>query len=445
MLKFFTDLEAGLDALRRHAVLFLLGVAIVALALLGRSWLDAHDAAARLQSTLAAQQKTITDADQRQSTRDAQLTQTLAQIAAAKEKVQTPAQAAAALTQAIPQLISGLPGGQTLPSPITIELPPATGAAISSAGKSTDAAKSSSQKSSAANSSAQNGNAQSGAGDVVAQFGAALASAANSGSAAQNSANGSAPSKSSTQTNSAPAAPTGSITNSDSSVKPGAIIKYPWTALKLELTKLGIGHATLNSANQSAAGASGNRSATTLTPAKTDLENLRGSSATQQGTTAGKNGPGSVPAESAASASGNIATQPASNAKTNSLPTNVANAQGSSSSISTQINFTTQSGTDAQSNSSSTSGSAAPPAIIRVPQADLKPLFDAVEDCEICQAKLAAAQGDLSDETTKFAAATAERDAAIAAARGTFWTRARTAAKWIVIGAAAGAVLARYH
>ena len=105
MLKFFTDLASALDALRRHAVLFLLGVTIVALALLGRSWLDAHDASMRLQATLAAQQKTITDADQRQSTRDAQLTQTLAQIAAAKEKVQTPTQAATALTQAIPQLI----------------------------------------------------------------------------------------------------------------------------------------------------------------------------------------------------------------------------------------------------------------------------------------------------------------------------------------------------
>ncbi len=72
-----------------------------------------------------------------------------------------------------------------------------------------------------------------------------------------------------------------------------------------------------------------------------------------------------------------------------------------------------------------------PPAIIRVPQEDLKPLYDAVEDCQACQAKLTAAQGDLSDERTKFAAATAERDAAIPAARGTFWTRTRTAAKWI--------------
>jgi hypothetical protein len=88
---------------------------------------------------------------------------------------------------------------------------------------------------------------------------------------------------------------------------------------------------------------------------------------------------------------------------------------------------------------------APPPAIIRVPQEDLKPLYDAVEDCQACQAKLTAAQGDLTDEKTKFTAATAERDAAIRAARGTFWTRTRTAAKWIIIGAAAGAVLSRYR
>ncbi len=126
-----TDLAAALDALRRHAILFLLGVTLIALALLGRSWLDAHDASLRLQATLAAQQKTITDADQRQSTRDAQLTQTLTQITAAKQKVQTPTQAAAALTQSIPQLIAGAQGGQTLGSPITIQLPSTASSTIS--------------------------------------------------------------------------------------------------------------------------------------------------------------------------------------------------------------------------------------------------------------------------------------------------------------------------
>ncbi len=281
MLNFAKDLAAALDALRRHTILFLLGVTLIALALLGRSWLDAHDAGLRLQATLATQQKTITDADQRQSTRDAQLTQTLTQIAAAKQKVQTPAQAANALPQAVAQLIATGPSGRTLPSPITIEVPPADGS-----------------------------------------------------------------------------------TNSNS--------------------------------------------------AKTDLENREGSVTSQQGSSA---------QQSASSASSSVLTnvgeqaKSASRTQTSSPPP--ANANG-------QIN-------------------SAPPAIIRVPQEDLKPLYDAVADCQICQAKLTAAQGDLSDERTKFAAATAERDAAIRVARGTFWKRTRTAAKWIIIGAAAGAVLSRYH
>jgi hypothetical protein len=444
MLKFFTDLASALDALRRHAILFLLGTTIVALALLGRSWLDAHDASMRLQATLAAQQKTITDADQRQSTRDAQLTQTLAQIASAKQKVQTPAQAAAALTQAIPQLVAGDPGGQTLPSPITIELPPATSASKSNAAKSARSAKSSAQKTGTANSSTQNEKAPSSAGDVVAQFGAALASATNSAGATQNSANGSASGISPTVTNSkttsanthasdntvAPpnnsgeSASKGSSANSNSSVKSIAVTKYPWTSLKLELARLGIGP-------------------TTQAAAKNDLENREGSSASQKGSATAKKAPGSATAQSTVSASENAQTKSASNAQTNSLSPTSVNEQGTTSSA--QTNSIAQSGANAQDGASPTQTNAAPLAIIRVPQVDLKPLYDAVEDCEVCQAKLTAAQGDLSDEKTKFAAVTAQRDAAISAARGTFWTRARTAAKWLIIGAAAGAVLARYH
>jgi len=196
--------------------------------------------------------------------------------------------------------------------------------------------------------------------------------------------------------------------------------------------------------NQSATSeASGDSPAKTQLPAKKDLENPEGSSASQKGSATANAAPSSASTQSTASASGNVATQSASDAKTNSLPTTGANEQGTVSL--TQINSNAQSGADTQTGSSQTQMSVAPPAIIRVPQADLKPLYDAVEDCEVCQAKLSAAQGDLSDEKTKFAAATAQRDAAVSAARGTFWTRARTAAKWIVIGAAAGAVLARYH
>ncbi len=83
-------------------------------------------------------------------------------------------------------------------------------------------------------------------------------------------------------------------------------------------------------------------------------------------------------------------------------------------------------------------------AVARIPQADLKPLFDAAEDCRACQLKLAAAQADLADETAKVAAATSERNAALKVAKGgSTWVRLRHAAKWLLIGAAAGALAAR--
>ena len=377
MLNFANDLAAALDALRRHAILFLLGVTLIALALLGRSWLDAHDAGLRLQATLAAQQKNITDADQRQSTRDAQLAQTLAQITAAKQKVQTPTQAAAALTQAIPQLIAGAPGGQSLPSPITIELPTTAG----TRGMSAEGIRSAGILPAGSSDDLQNGKTRSETSDTTP----------------------------SVATNSAATTPTNSNTKS-------AAANYPWTALKSEIAKLGLGHRTESSPSN-------------------NLENREGIVASQKGNAASTITQGSAGPQSGASASGNSSTQFTSSAQVSSPPKSGANARGDS--LSTQTN----------SSPTSAAGSQAgpPPAIIRVPQEDLKPLYDAVEDCQACQAKLVAAQSDLTDEKTKFTAATAERDAAIAAARGTFWKRARTAAKWIAIGAAAGAVLSRYH
>jgi type II secretory pathway pseudopilin PulG len=79
-----------------------------------------------------------------------------------------------------------------------------------------------------------------------------------------------------------------------------------------------------------------------------------------------------------------------------------------------------------------------------IPRADLKPLYDFTLDCQACQAKLAAAQSDLSDERTKTAALTKERDDALRIARGgSAWRRIGRAAKWFLIGAAAGAALSR--
>ncbi len=82
-------------------------------------------------------------------------------------------------------------------------------------------------------------------------------------------------------------------------------------------------------------------------------------------------------------------------------------------------------------------------AIITVPQADLLPMFDHLEDCRACQERLATAQQDLNDERAKVAALTIERDAAVKAARGGgFWSRLRSNAKWFAIGGAMGALAA---
>ncbi|MGC2530377.1 MAG: hypothetical protein WA639_21730 [Candidatus Acidiferrum sp.] len=84
------------------------------------------------------------------------------------------------------------------------------------------------------------------------------------------------------------------------------------------------------------------------------------------------------------------------------------------------------------------------PADAILPAADLKPLYDFALDCKACLAKLTAAQSDLTDEKTKTAALTKERDAAVTAAkRGTVLHRILRAAEWFAIGAAAGAVAAK--
>ena len=78
-----------------------------------------------------------------------------------------------------------------------------------------------------------------------------------------------------------------------------------------------------------------------------------------------------------------------------------------------------------------------------LPAADLKPLYDFAMDCKACQAKLAASQSDLNDEKVKTAALTKERDAAIRTAKGgSALRRIARAAKWLVLGAAAGAIAA---
>jgi hypothetical protein len=81
-----------------------------------------------------------------------------------------------------------------------------------------------------------------------------------------------------------------------------------------------------------------------------------------------------------------------------------------------------------------------------IPGEDLKPLYDFTLNCKACQAKLAASQGDLADERAKTAVLTRERDQAVRAAKGGSLLRRITRnAKWLAIGAAAGAIAAKAH
>jgi hypothetical protein len=76
----------------------------------------------------------------------------------------------------------------------------------------------------------------------------------------------------------------------------------------------------------------------------------------------------------------------------------------------------------------------------QLPTADLKPLYDFMQDCRACQAQLSAAHADLVDERARSAAISTERDAALRAAKGgNFWTRIKRNAKWFVLGAGFGA------
>jgi type II secretory pathway pseudopilin PulG len=84
------------------------------------------------------------------------------------------------------------------------------------------------------------------------------------------------------------------------------------------------------------------------------------------------------------------------------------------------------------------------PAQAVIPAEDLKPLYDFALDCQACQAKLTTSQGDLADEKAKTSVLTKERDQAVQIAKGgTILRRIARATKWLLIGAALGAVASR--
>jgi len=131
----------------------------------------------------------------------------------------------------------------------------------------------------------------------------------------------------------------------------------------------------------------------------------------------------------------------ASSQDTSVTPANAANAPATRIAGASSAN-NAQAGTPAPSASQENQKAAAGAAVI--PAEDLKPLYDFALDCKACQAKLSAAQNDLTDERKKTAALTHERDDALRFAKGgSAWRRIRRAAKWFLLGAAAGAVAAK--
>jgi hypothetical protein len=83
------------------------------------------------------------------------------------------------------------------------------------------------------------------------------------------------------------------------------------------------------------------------------------------------------------------------------------------------------------------------PATVTIPQTDLKPLYDDLQDCRATALQSASLTKDLADEKSTAAALTTERDAAVAATHGgTFVVRLKREAKWLAIGIAVGAVTA---
>ncbi len=77
----------------------------------------------------------------------------------------------------------------------------------------------------------------------------------------------------------------------------------------------------------------------------------------------------------------------------------------------------------------------------RLPAADLKPLYEYVQDCRSCQLQLETAKRDSVDSTAKIVGLTRERDAAVAAAKGgSVWRRVRRNALWLSLGVCGGVV-----
>ena len=81
-----------------------------------------------------------------------------------------------------------------------------------------------------------------------------------------------------------------------------------------------------------------------------------------------------------------------------------------------------------------------PSLTLSIPEPDLVPLYDGLQDCRANEAQSSALQKDLADEKSRSAALLHERDVALTVVHGgTFLARLKRTAKWFAIGVATGA------
>ncbi len=322
---------------------FLAAVLVAVLAC--NAWLASHDEQQRLQSTLAAQKQIISAADDRERTRDAALSQTLAQIEKLKRATQTPE-----------QIVRDLPNYLPLPQPITLVRNSPTN---SSDGSSQDSRR-----------------------------------------------------------------PTANPRNS---IAPGDAAVASTTSLdNLSLPASAAGADVRLADHPLCEKASESRSAQTICKDGKDtaLEFTGPDRAPESGleSPTKKSGAG----EPSARASRGAAAAPTKNS-VNLYATHATNPNSPS-----QPPSPTQPCADAAD------------CTAQIPAADLKPLYNYIQDCRACQAKLAAANQNAADDAKKIAALMQERNAAITAAKGgTFWHRLQRNATWLAAGAVLGYATSR--
>ena len=375
---------------RIFEICLFIAVTIVA-AMAFRAWLASHDDQLRLQATLATQKQQLDAAIDRERDRAATLNQTLAQIEKLKRETQTPQ-----------QILRDLPQYLKLPQPITL------------------------------NSSAN-----------ISQADEQLQKHNGKGTNAAGHSEGTGRPASAAEVSPA-STPSRSILGAIKEVLQKKANRNP-TAVNDETLPDAANRSTSVSSAAIQATPTSTSSPSRLLHAIT--ESLHGNATRQP--MSGGNSPDAA-SQNARASSGPIQTGTAPSPTSAAPPSEVVpDADGRSASDSPSFirsanaPLTEPAATQAQAARASLASPSTTTA--EIPAADLKPLYDYVQDCRACQAQLVAAKQNQTDDAAKLQAMTRERDAAITAAKGgTFWRRLRRNAEWFAIGAAtaaAGAVV----